>query len=263
MPLSFPPPPRLAFLAAPENRLATASLKRLCTYFPNYPVQEADFLIALGGDGFMLATLHQYLALAKPVFGLNRGTVGFLMNGWHEDFTDLPERLKKARAICLQPLKMRAKRRDGSIVEGLAINEVSLLRQTSQAAKLAIAVDGVIRLDSLICDGILVATPAGSTAYNFSAHGPIIPLTAGILALTPISAFRPRRWRGALLSQLADIRLIVKDPQKRPVAAVADTMEVRDVLEVCVHQATTPGPILLFDAEHDLEERILKEQFTP
>jgi NAD+ kinase len=222
---------------------------------------DADVIIALGGDGFMLETQHRFLRQGKPIYGMNRGTVGFLMN----DFTidDLPERLENAHASTLHPLRMRAETIYGVEQEALAINEVSMLRQTRQAAKIRIKVDDVVRVPQLICDGVMVATPAGSTAYNLSAHGPIIPLGANILALTPISAFRPRRWRGALLPREAALRLEVIEHHKRPISAVADYTEVRDVASVEVSVDEQNSIRLLFDPEHNLEERILNEQFTP
>ena len=218
-------------------------------------------LVALGGDGFMLQTLHDCIANGRPIFGMNKGTVGFLMNEFHAE--DLPERLAKAESITVHPLRMRTTGPDGEVAEHHAINEVSLLRETRQAAKIRIAIDDRVRMAELICDGVLVATPAGSTAYNLSAHGPIVPLGAEVLALTPISAFRPRRWRGALLPHNAQITLTVLDSVKRPVSAVADMREVRDVQEVSIEEDRSVDLKLLFDPEHNLAERILLEQFTP
>ena len=192
---------------------------------------------------------------------MNRGSVGFLMNEFAE--IDLPARLERAARIVLHPLAMRATTVEGDIVNALAINEVSLLRETRQTAKIGIVIDGVARMEELVCDGVLVATPAGSTAYNLSAHGPIIPIGANALALTPISAFRPRRWRGALLPEKAKIVFDVREPKKRPVSAVADFTEVRDVTRVEVNQAPNNTVTLMFDPEHNLEERILREQFLP
>ncbi len=249
---------RIAFVAAEDAKAAAAGLE---SRYAHVPAEEAAVIVALGGDGFMLQTLHRFIARGVPIFGMNLGSVGFLMNEYRE--TDLTARLKAAEAVQLHPLRMHARDRDGGEHEALAINEVSLLRQEHQAAKLAIAIDGVVRLEELICDGALVATPAGSTAYNLSAHGPIIPLAAGVLALTPISAFRPRRWRGALLPRSARVTFTVIEADKRPVSAAADAAEVRDVVEVEVAQDDATTLTLLFDPEHSLEERALKEQFAP
>jgi len=222
--------------------------------------READVIVALGGDGFMLQTLHAYMGQEKSIFGMNKGTVGFLMNEYTED--DLVERLKKADSFQLHPLKMCATRCDGEVVEYLAINEISLLRETRQAANIQVAIDGKVRLPELVGDGVLVATPAGSTAYNLSAHGPIIPLGSDLLALTPLSAFRPRRWRGALLPHHVSVELTINQPEKRPVSAVADMHEVRDVRHVVIEEDRENTLTLLFDAEHTLAERIFTEQFT-
>ena len=241
-----------------EAQSALASLNRL---YEHVPAEEADIIVALGGDGFMLETLHAYIERAVPIYGMNLGTVGFLLNDYEPDH--LHENLEKAVAVPLHPLRMRALRRDGQEEHGLGINEVSLFRQTYQAAKLCIMIDGVVRLPELVCDGVLVATPAGSTAYNLSAHGPILPTVANLLALTPISAFRPRRWRGALLPSKTRFCFRVIEPDKRPVSAVADSTEIRDVVEVSVWADRSITLTLLFDPEHNLEERILKEQFVP
>jgi NAD+ kinase len=222
-------------------------------------VKEADVIVALGGDGFMLQTLHTYLDFEKPIFGMNKGTVGFLMNEYSDE--NLVERILKADTFKLHPLRMRATRCDGEVEEHLAINEVSMLRETRQAAHLRIAIDGKVRLPELIGDGLLVATAAGSTAYNLSAHGPIIPLGADLLALTPLSAFRPRRWRGALLPCHVSVDISITQPQKRPVSAVADMHEVRDVRHVTIEEARDRALHLMFDAEHTLAERIFTEQF--
>lgn len=251
---------KIAFVSV-DTETGNAALKRLLDRYPHVPPEEADVIVALGGDGFMLETLHRYLDRHVPIYGMNRGSVGFLMNAFREH--GLPERLRRAQAVVLHPLRMRARLADGSDVEALAINEVSLLRQTRQAAKVRIRIDGKERLEELICDGILVASPAGSTAYNLSAHGPIIPLGAGILALTPISAFRPRRWRGALLPHKAKVAFEVLEADKRPVSAVADYTEARDVVEVEVCEDRSIELSLLFDPEHNLEERIITEQFLP
>ncbi len=251
---------RIAAVASASDD-AQAALAEVAARYPLAEPADADVIVALGGDGFMLETQHRYLRQNKPIYGMSRGTVGFLMNEF--SIEDLPARLERAHGTVLHPLRMRAESIHGDTQEALAINEVSMLRETRQAAKIRISVDGVVRVDELICDGVLVATPAGSTAYNLSAHGPIIPLGANILALTPISAFRPRRWRGALLLHEATVRLEVIEHDKRPVSAVADYTEVRDVasVEVAVDHATAIN--LLFDPEHNLTERILSEQFTP
>lgn len=251
---------RIAFVAAPFEA-AQLALEDLSKHYSNVAPEDADVIVALGGDGFALQTLRRFVDSKKPVFGLNRGSVGFLMNDYSVE--GLVERLAASHAVTLYPLMMIAKTADGKTHESLAINEVSLLRETYQAAKLEIAIDGVTRMEELICDGALVATPAGSTAYNLSAHGPIIPLSAEILALTPISAFRPRRWRGALLPHDADVVFRVREPAKRPVSATADDFEVREVVEVTIREARDRSFQLLFDPETNLEERILKEQFAP
>lgn len=258
------PSPRLTFVAA-ETPEARKALVRLAHRYGQTPLAEATVVVALGGDGFLLETLHQTLRQSPhrplPVFGLNRGSVGFLLNEYREDA--LPERIAAAHPVSLHPLRMRATRANGEEVEAIGINEVSLLRETRQAAKLRVSIDSVVRLPELICDGALVSTPAGSTAYNLSAHGPIIPLSAGILALTPISAFRPRRWRGALIPHTAAICFDILEVPKRPVSAVADFTEVRDVTRVHVQEDRSLTLSLLFDPEMNLEERILKEQFEP
>lgn len=225
--------------------------------------EEAELIVALGGDGYMLHTLHSLLNRGKvcPVFGMNRGTVGFLMNEWRID--GLLERIARAKAFTVAPLEMTATGMNGEITKIHAINEVSLLRETRQAAKLRIKVDDVVRLEELNSDGVLIATPAGSTAYNLSVNGPILPLKAGLLALTPISVFRPRRWRGAILPRTAQVTFDVIEPTRRPVSAVADATEVLDVAQVTVTEDTSHTLTLLFDPEHHLEERILKEQFQP
>ena len=250
--------PHLAFVSAatPTARAVRRKLER--RYGAVTPAQ-ADIIVALGGDGLMLQTLHRNMRRRTPIFGMNLGTVGFLMNSYRED--GLLPRLKRARQVTLTPLRMVAQDKRGRISEVTAINEVSLLRSSRQTARIAVAVDGKKRLPDLYCDGALVATPAGSTAYNLSAHGPILPLGAGLLALTPINAFRPRRWRGALLPRDSKVEFTVLDPRKRPVAAAADSVEIANVTKVTVTEATDINLTLLFDPEHDLEERILKEQF--
>lgn len=251
---------KIAFVAD-QSENAQAAQKELALRYNAVPLEQADVIVTLGGDGFMLRTLHRYMQLGKPFYGMNRGTVGFLLNNFDSD--DLPARLASAEVATLNPLRMRAVREAGTEQDALAINEVSLLRQTRQLAKVRIAIDGRVRLEELSCDGILVATPAGSTAYNLSAHGPILPLTANVLAMTPISAFRPRRWRGALLPRGVQVRFDILEHYKRPVSAVADQTEVRDVVEVTISEASDISLRLLFDHEHNLEERILNEQFIP
>lgn len=250
---------KIAIIASEFGEAGQAA-KTLKSRYRAVSTREADVIIALGGDGFMLQTLHAYMGQNKPIFGMNKGTVGFLMNEYSED--DLIERLAKADSFCLHPLKMRATRCDGEIVEHLAVNEVSLLRETRQAANIRVSIDGKVRLPELVGDGVLVSTPAGSTAYNLSAHGPIIPLGSDLLALTPLSAFRPRRWRGALLPHHVTVELTINQPQKRPVSAVADMHEVRDVRHVSVEEDRDTTLRLLFDAEHTLAERIFTEQFA-
>ncbi|MFH5924880.1 NAD kinase [Roseomonas xinghualingensis] len=250
---------RIAFHAAATEE-ACAARARLVAIHGDAPLEDAAVVVALGGDGAMLETQHRILGKGLPVYGMNRGSVGFLMNPYRED--GLPERLKSAQAASVQPLRMRAFDAEGTSHEALAINEVSLLRETRQAAKIRILVDGKVRLPELICDGILVATPAGSTAYNLSAHGPIIPLGTNLLAMTPISAFRPRRWRGALLPGTASVVFEILEAEKRPVAAVADYTEVRDVRRVEICEDRRLRLTMLFDPDQGLPERILAEQFT-
>lgn len=249
----------IAFVASQSER-AQEALTRLQRIYGQKDPDQAETIIALGGDGFVLETLHKYMHAAKSVYGMNRGSVGFLMN--HYDDFDLPGRLEKAQEVILHPLRMQARDLDGNVTEGLAINEVSILRETCQAAKISIKLDGVVRMEELVCDGILVSTAAGSTAYNLSAHGPIIPIGAEVVALTPISAFRPRRWRGALLPHTAKVTFEGIESEKRPISAVADSLEVRDVSRVDVFEDHDVSLRLLFDPEHGLEERILREQFA-
>jgi len=253
------PAPRLALLASPTEA-AQAALSALVARHGQCAPEAADVLVALGGDGFMLQTLHRYGGLGKPVYGMKLGTVGFLMNQYHED--DLPTRIATAEPDLLHPLEMVAHTESGASVTSLAYNEVSLLRQTRQTANIRIELNGEVRLGELVCDGVMLATPAGSTAYNFSAHGPILPLGANVMALTPIAPFRPRRWRGAVLKSGTEVRFRILEPHKRPVSATADSHEVRDVTEVLVHESDKRGVNLLFDQGHNLEERILIEQFT-
>ena len=256
--VALPTAPRISFLASssPEADEARRHLGRL--YGDALP-DEADVIVALGGDGLMLQTLHRFMASPKPIYGMNLGTVGFLMNEFSDH--DLLARLAMSRSSIIHPLSMRAYDLKGVETIASAINEVSLLRQTSQAAKLQISVDGSIRLAELIADGILVATPAGSTAYNLSANGPIVPLGAPLIALTPISAFRPRRWRGALLPDRARVTIEVLEADKRPVAATADHFEIRRVHRVEVETDRSKSLVLLHDPGHSLDERILREQF--
>jgi Predicted sugar kinase len=249
---------KIAFVAS-DNPEAQQALARLTEQYGNVPPETADAIVALGGDGLMLQTLHRFMNDRIPIYGMNRGSVGFLMNEYRED--GLIERLEGAEITCIHPLKMRARDIQGVVHEELAINEVSLFRQTYQAAKLRILIDGKVRMEELICDGVLVATPAGSTAYNLSAHGPILPINAPLLALTPISPFRPRRWRGALLPNVAKIRIDVLEPDKRPVSAVADHFETRSVVSVEVEEERSIDLFMMFDPGHNLDERILSEQF--
>ena len=249
---------KIAFVASEvaEARNALAALTKL---YGNVATKEADAIVALGGDGLILQTLHKHMHDRIPIYGMNRGSVGFLTNDYQVD--DLRERLARAEINTIHPLAMRAVDHKGRVHDGLAINEVHLFRETYQAAKLRISVDGKVRLEELICDGALVATPAGSTAYNLSVFGPILPINAPLLALTPISAFRPRRWRGALLPKAAKIRFDVLEPEKRPVSAVADHNETRTVAHVEVEQADKVDLLMMFDPGHSLDERILSEQF--
>jgi NAD+ kinase len=250
---------KIAIIAS-ESGEASKAAQLLRNRYKAVSTSDADVIVALGGDGFMLQTLHTFMGRNIPIFGMNRGTVGFLMNEFGED--DLTDRIERADSFTLHPLRMRATRCDGEVVEYLAINEVSLLRETRQAANIRIAIDGKVRLPELVGDGVLVATPAGSTAYNLSAHGPIIPLGSDLIALTPLSAFRPRRWRGALLPHHVVVAFTINQPQKRPVSAVADMHEVRDVRHVLVEEARDVSLTLLFDGEHTLAERIFTEQFA-
>ncbi len=252
-------PPRIAFLAAPTE-VARRAQEVLAARYGAASLDRAEIVVALGGDGMMLETQHRLLGRNLPVYGMNCGSVGFLMNEWREE--GLADRLRLAQASTLHPLRMQAFCGNGGASEALAINEVSLLRETRQAAKIRIMIDGKVRLQELICDGILVSTPAGSTAYNLSAHGPIVPLGANLMPLTPISAFRPRRWRGALLPSEAQVVFEVLEHEKRPVAAVADYTEVRDVRRVEVREDRTVRLTMLFDPDHGLSERIIAEQFT-
>ena len=250
--------PRIGFEAS-DAAAAQEALAELRQRYGALDPGQADIIVTLGGDGFMLETLHRHLQRNVPIYGMHRGSVGFLMNAYSPE--RLEERLQRAKPVRVHPLAMTARERDGKTSTALAINEVSLLRQSRQTAKLRVSVDGSTQIDELMADGILVATPVGSTAYNLSAHGPIIPLDAGILALTPISAFRPRRWRGALLPHTAEVELEILEAEKRPVSATADFTEIRDVLTVTVREQRNIALTMLFDPEHNLDERVLKEQF--
>jgi NAD+ kinase len=249
---------QIAFVAS-QTPEAEEARKRLVARYGETPPEKADVVVALGGDGLMLQTLHRFTGLGKPIYGMHRGTVGFLMNEFHED--DLKERLSAARKTTIHPLVMHTRDKAGEERKSHAFNEVSLFRQKHQAARLRILIDGKERLAELVADGVLVSTPAGSTAYNLSAQGPIIPINASLLALTPISPFRPRRWHGALLPNTAQITIDVLEPEKRPVAAVADHDEVRDVRSVDIKMDHDVAMELLFDPGHSLDERILSEQF--
>jgi len=242
-----------------DNQAAKEAKDNLVKKYKDYPASEADVIVTLGGDGLMLQTLHNNIDEAKPIFGINKGSVGFLMNDYNDD--DLLERIDSATLTKVYPLQMTVKTEKEEI-SAKAINEVSLLRQTYQAAKIKIKIDDKIRLEELICDGILLATPAGSTAYNLSAHGPILPINSNLLALTPISAFRPRRWKGALLPHDSIVEIEILEKTKRPVSAVADNLEIRDIESVKITEDRKTELFMLFDPETNLEEKILEEQFT-
>lgn len=254
-------PSRIAFMAAPTDS-ARHEFDRLARRYGNIHPGEAEVIVCLGGDGFMLETLRVVLemGLKTPVYGMNCGSVGFLMNPMIEDH--LPERLATTQAAELHPLRMKATRISGECFEALALNDVFLFRQTRQAAKLMVEVDGMVRMPELICDGALLATPAGSTAYNLSAHGPIVPLSGNLLPLTPICPFRPRRWRGALLPSTARVSFTILEHEKRPVAAVADSIEIRDVTSVHIQEDRSLTVTVLFDPGQTLSERITAEQFS-
>ena len=239
---------------------AKTAYKELKQTNQNHTAEEADIIVALGGDGTLLEALHKYYPLKKPVYGINKGSIGFLLNPYKEE--DLEDRLNNAQSVTLKPLQMTAQTINGKEIEAVAFNEVSLLRQRHYAAKIHISVDGVERMEELICDGVLLSTAAGSTAYNLSAHGPIVPMSADILALTPISAFRPRHWRGALLPSNAKVQFSIKEPEDRPVSATADYTEVRNIKTVDISESQTIAVTLLFDPDHNLEERVLTEQFA-
>ncbi len=250
---------KIAFAASP-GAPAQAALADLTSRYGNSSVDDADVVVALGGDGFMLQTLHATQGTPAPVYGMNRGTIGFLMNEYTPE--DLPDRLAAAEEAEINPLRMVAHEQNGKEARALAINEVSLLRTGAQAAKLRILVDGKLRMQELVCDGALVSTPAGSTAYNYSAHGPILPIGSDVLALTAVAAFRPRRWRGALLPKAAVVRFEVLEPEKRPVTAYADGAMVEHVVAVDIQSEPTVIHRILFDPGHGLEERLISEQFT-
>ena len=249
----------IAFVAS-QTPEAEAARERLVARYGLVEEEDADVVVALGGDGLMLQTLHRFRERTLPIYGMHRGSVGFLMNTYREE--GLVERLTAAQQVTIHPLMMEAVTSNGMRHRAPAFNEVSLLRQSYQAAKLRISIDGKMRLEELICDGIIVATPAGSTAYNLSAHGPILPLGTALLALTPISPFRPRRWRGALVPDRARIDIAVMEADKRPVSAAADHFEVRDIIAVSARLDPTSSVDMLFDPDHGLDERILREQFV-
>ena len=249
---------KIAILAS-RAKAARASVDVLVKRYGSCDPVEADVIVALGGDGFMIQTQHDFMNSGTPVYGMNKGTVGFMMNEYRED--GLIERLEKALPNTIHPLHMEAIDDHGKTHRAMAINEVSLFRQSHQAAKFSISVDGNTRMEELVCDGVMVATPQGSTAYNLSARGPILPLASPLLALTPVSPFRPRNWQGALLPNTANVRITVLEAQKRPVNAVADNLEIKSVREVNVHEDRNQRGILLFDPEHSWDERIVREQF--
>ncbi len=249
---------KIAFLHI-DSAEAIEAAKRLEKSYGAVDPDKADIIVTLGGDGLMLETLHRYMDKQVPIYGMNLGSIGFLMNEYNED--NLRQRLAKAELTRIHPLCMEVIDIDGKRHSALAINEVSLLRQKHQAAKLKISIDGKARMQELICDGILVATPAGSTAYNLSAYGPILPINTPLLALTPLSPFRPRRWRGAILPHEARVEITIMEAAKRPVSATADTQEVRNAAKVCVRMDKTHTALMMFDEGHNLDERILREQF--
>ena len=249
---------KIAFVASDTDE-AQAAMQKLQSIYGSHELDDADVIVALGGDGFMLQTQHQFMDSGKPIYGMNKGSVGFLMNEYRTD--NLRQRIASALQSKIRALKMSVLDMDGNRHEAMAINEVSLFRQSYQAASLSVRTDGKLRLEALICDGLMVATPAGSTAYNLSAHGPILPLQAPLLALTPVSPFRPRRWRGALIPNTTEVVISVNEPGKRPVNAVADHTEVKSVVEVRVELDVDNVGLILFDPEHSWDDRILAEQF--
>ncbi len=250
---------KLSFTASARPE-AQEALVRMRHIYGDSGEADADYIVALGGDGQLLETLRRRLIDKKRVYGMNRGTLGFLMNDFSE--AALPERLERAEPVHIRPLVSRCETTAGAVVVERAFNEISLLRQTAQTARLRIIVDGAERMPELLCDGVMVATPAGSTAYNYSAHGPILPINSRLLALTPVSAFRPRRWRGALLPQSAVVRIEVQEPERRPVSSTADNVETRDIRAVDIREDDSNELTLLFDPDHGLDERILREQFN-
>ncbi len=239
---------------------AQAALKALSARHENVPVEQSDVIVALGGDGFMLQTQHEFMNSNIPVYGMNKGTIGFLMNDFRED--GLMQRLESAIMNKIHPLKMLVEDSEGREHRAMAFNEVSTFRQSHQAAKIRISIDDKVRMEALVCDGVMVATPQGSTAYNLSAHGPILPLNAPLLALTAVSPFRPRNWRGALLPNSVEVRFDVLEPEKRPVNAVADHTEFKSIISVRISEDRKSSGLLLFDPDHSWDERILAEQFT-
>lgn len=244
---------------ASTNIDAQEQKQLLVSKYGDFAINESDVLIVLGGDGFMLQAIKDYMDKKIPFFGINYGSIGFLMNSVTDG--DLINRLDQAQSVQLSPLVMTAYDKDDSFHTAKAINEVALLRQTHQAAKIQVSIDNQVRLEELICDGILLATPSGSTAYNLSAHGPILSIESNDLALTPISAFRPRRWKGAILNNKSEVKLDILESEKRPVSATADSLEVRDVKSITIRQDTSSKIVLLYDSNHSFEERILNEQF--
>jgi len=247
------------YIVSSSSKEALQYKTKLENQYGSFTSDECDVIVALGGDGFMLEAIKENLDLSLPIFGLNFGSVGFLMNAVNDE--PLMKRINASQSIDIAPLKMIATTSDNKVHTGIAINEVSLLRETRQAAKLKITIDNNTRLEELICDGILLSTPSGSTAYNLSAHGPILPINADVLALTPISAFRPRRWRGAIIESSSKVEFEILEAAKRPVSAVADNVEVRNVVKINVAQDQSNKIKILFDAKHSFEERILNEQF--
>ena len=250
--------PKIAILAADTPDAQKARVDLLAIYETVSP-DEADVIVAMGGDGFMLSTQFRYLHSQKRIYGMNKGTIGFLMNAYKE--TSLHKRLEAAHSATIHPLQMKATDAKGKVHTSQAFNEVALFRQSHQAAKLKVEIDGALRMDALVCDGLMVATPQGSTAYNLSAHGPILPLKAPLLALTPVSAFRPRNWRGALLPNTSKVKITALEPNKRPVNAVADNTEIKSAVKVEIHEDREAYGVLLFDRDHSWDERILDEQF--
>lgn len=248
----------ITFVAS-ESPAAQEAAHRLSALYGNDSEENADVVVALGGDGFMLQTLHRFMGSGIPIYGMNKGTIGFLMNDYRED--GLRERLAAAIENAIHPLTMTAVDAAGTVHKALAINEVAIFRQSYQAARLRISIDGKVQLDELVCDGVMVATPIGSTAYNLSAQGPIIPVDAPLLALTPVSPFRPRRWRGALLPNHQTVEIVVLEPEKRPVNAVADATEVKSVHRITISESLDDTGLILFDHDHSWDERILAEQF--